>query len=131
MLAILQLEDRTPSSSRLEYWMVGIMRQIVGILASESELGFAILPWKSSYVVLFPAAGRAVAVLAGSKDAALVDNDWVRHVEAATVSIGNKSTENARDDSRCRTDNAREVPGSVGVASAYKEDAPAVACVVS
>jgi hypothetical protein len=131
MLAILLLEDTASSSPRLEYWAVGIMRQTVGILASESELGFAILPWKSSYVVLSPVAGRAVVVLAGSEVVALVDNDWIRHVEEATVSIGNKSTDNARDDSRCRTDNAQEVSGSVGVASANKEDAPAVACVVS
>ncbi len=71
------------------------MRHTVGILASESEVGFAILPVKSQYVIASPAAGRAVAVLAGSEVAAMVDNDRVRRVEAATVSIGTKSTDNA------------------------------------
>jgi hypothetical protein len=82
-------------SLRLEYWVVVIMRHTVGILASESEVGFAILPVKSQYVIASPAAGRAVAVLAGSEVAAMVDNDRVRRVEAATVSIGTKSTDNA------------------------------------
>ncbi len=86
---------------------------------------------KSPYVAASPAAGRAVVVLVGSEMAAMVDNDQVRHVEAATVSVRTKSTDNARDDPRCCTDNAREVPGSVGVANVDKEDAPAVACVVS
>ena len=70
-------------------------------------------------------------VLAGNEVAAMVDHDRVRHVEAATVSVGTKSTDNAQDNPWCRTDNAREVPGSVGVANVDKEDAPAVACVVS
>jgi hypothetical protein len=111
--------------------VVVIMLHTVGIVASESEVGFAILPVKSPYVIASPAAGRAVAVLAGSEVAAMVDDDQVRRVEAATVSIGTKSTDNARDDPRCRTDNAREVPGSVGVADVDKEDAPAAACVIS
>jgi hypothetical protein len=89
----------------------------VGILAS--EVGFAILPVKSPYVIASPAAGSAVAVLAGSEVAAMVDDDRVRHVEAATVSIGTESTDNARDDPRCRTDNAREVPRYVGVCVCY------------
>ncbi len=61
----------------------------------------------------------------------MVDNDRVRRVEAATVSVGTESTDNAQDNPRCRTDNAREVPGFMGVANVDKEDAPAVACVVS
>ncbi len=105
------------------------MQHTVGILAS--EVGFAILPVKSPSVIASPAAGRAVAVLAGSEVAAMVDDDRVRHVEAATVSVGTKSTDNALDDPRCHTDNAREVPGSVRVANVDKEDASAVACVVS
>ncbi len=127
-MGILRSEDTAPLL-RLEYWAVGIMRHTVGILAS--EVGFAILPVKTQYVIASPAAGRAVAVLAGSEVVALVDDDRVRRVEAATVSIGTKSTDSARDDPWCRTDNAREVPGSVGVADIDKEDAPAVACVVS
>jgi hypothetical protein len=126
--AILLSEDTAPSL-RLEYWAVGIMRHTVGILAS--ELGFAILPVKSPYVIASPAAGRAVAVLVGSEVAAMVDDDRVRRVEAATVSVGTESTDNVRDDPRCRTDNAREVLGSVGVVNVDKENAPAVACVVS
>jgi hypothetical protein len=130
MSAILLSEDMAPLL-RLEYWVVVIMWHTVGILASESEVGFAILPVKSPYVIASPAVGRAVAVLAGSEVAAMVDDDWVRRVEAATMSIGTKSTDNAQVDPRCRTDNAREVPGSVEVANIDKEDAPAVACVVS
>jgi hypothetical protein len=49
----------------------------------------------SPYVIASPAVGRAVVVLAGSEVAAMVDDDWVRHVEAATVSIGTESTDNA------------------------------------
>ncbi len=105
------------------------MRHTVGILAS--EVGFAILPMKSPSVIASPAAGRAVAVLAGSEVVAMVDNDRVRRVEAATMSIGTDSTDNSQDNPRCRTDNAREVPESVGVADVDKEDAPAVACEVS
>jgi hypothetical protein len=130
MSAILLSKDTAPSL-RLEYWAIVIMRHTVGILASESEVGFAILPVKSPYVIASPAVGRAVAVLAGSEVAAMVDEDQVRHVEAATVSVGTKSTDNAQDNPWCRTDNAREVPGSVGVADIDKEDAPTVACVVS
>ncbi len=87
MLVRLLLKDTAPSL-RLEYWAVVIMWHTVGILPSESELGFAILAVKSPYVIASPAVGRAVAVLAGSEVAAMVDNDWVRRVEAATVSIG-------------------------------------------
>ncbi len=107
------------------------MRHTVGILASESEVRFAILPVKSPYVIASPAVGRAMVVLAGSEVAAMVDNDQVRHVEAATMSVGTESTDNAQDNPRCHTDNAQEVPGSMGVANVNKEDAPAVACVVS
>jgi hypothetical protein len=128
MLAVLLLEDMAPSL-RLEYWAVVIMRHTVGILAS--EVGFAILPVKSPYVIASSAAGRAVAVLAGSEVAAMVDDDQVRRVVAATVSIGTESTDNVQDNPRCRTDNAQEVPEFVGVANVNKEDAPAVACVVS
>jgi hypothetical protein len=103
MLVILLSEDTAPLL-RLEYWGVGIMRHTVDILAS--ELGFAILPVKSPSVIASPVAGRAVAVLAGSEVAAMVDNDQVRHVEAATVSVGTKSTDNAQDNPWCRTDNA-------------------------
>jgi hypothetical protein len=62
---------------------------------------------------------------------AMVEDDRVKRVEAATMSIRTESTDNARDDPQCRTDNAREVPGSMGVSNANKEDAPTVACVVS
>ena len=123
MLAILLSEDTAPSL-RLEYWAVGIMRHTVAILAS--EVGFAILPVKSPSVIASPAVGRAVVVLAGSEVAAMVDDDWVRHVEAATMSVRTESTDNARDNPRCRTDNAQEVPGSMGVTSVDKK----VACVV-
>jgi hypothetical protein len=128
MLAILLLEDTAPLL-RLEYWVVVIMRHTMGILTS--EVGFAILPVKSPSVIASPVVGRAVAVLASSEVAAMVYNDRVRHVEAATVSIRTKSTDNAQDDPRCHTDNAREVPGSVGVADVDKEDPPTVACVES
>jgi hypothetical protein len=92
MSAILLSEDTAPLL-RLEYWVVVIMRHTVGILASEVE--FAILPVKSPSVIASPAVGRAVVVLAGSEVAAMVDKDRVRRVEAATVSIGTKSTDNA------------------------------------
>jgi hypothetical protein len=128
MSAILLLEDTAPLL-RLEYWVVAIMRHTVGTLAS--EVGFAILPMKSPSVIASPAVGRAVAVLAGSEVAAMVDDDQVRRVEAATMSIGTNSTDNTQVDPRFHTDNAREVPGSVGVAAVDKEDAPTVACVVS
>jgi hypothetical protein len=94
MLAILLSEDTAPSL-RLEYWAVVIMLHTVGILASESEVGFAILPVRSPYVIASLAVGRVVTVLAGIEVAAMVDDDRVRHVEAATVSVGTKSTDNA------------------------------------
>ncbi len=128
MVAILLSED-TASSLRLEYWEVGILQHTEGILTS--EVGFVILPVKSPYVIASPAAGRAVAVLAGSEVEAMVDDDRVRRVETATVSIGTKSTDNVRDNPRCRKDNAQEIPGPVGVAGVDKEDACTVACVVS
>jgi hypothetical protein len=96
------------------------MRHTVGILASESEVEFAILPVKSPYVIASPVAGRAVVVLAGSEVAAMVDNDRVRRVEAATVSVRSKSTDNVQDDPWCHTDNVREVLGSMGVANVDK-----------
>ncbi len=70
-------------------------------------------------------------VVAGTEVLALVDDDWVGHAEAATVSIGTKRADHARDNSRCRTDDAREVPGSGGVVDIDKESTPAVACAVS
>ncbi len=62
---------------------------------------------------------------------ALVDDDRVGRAEAATVSIGTERADHAQDNSRCRTNNAREVPGSGGVGDVDKELAPAVACEVS
>jgi hypothetical protein len=128
MSAILLSEDMAPSL-RLEYWAVVIMQHTLGMLAS--EVGLAILPVEIPSVIASPVVGRAVAVLAGSEVAAMVNNDRVRRVEAATMIIGTKSTDNVRDNPRCRTDNAREVPGSVGIANVNKENAPAIACVVS
>jgi hypothetical protein len=128
MSALLLLEDTAPLLT-LEYCAVVIILQTVGILAL--EVGLAILPVKFPSVIASPAAGREVAVLACSEVAAMVDNDRVRHVDAATMRAGTKSTDNARDDPWCRTDNARDVFGSVGVADVDKEDAPAVACVES
>jgi hypothetical protein len=52
-------------------------------------------------------------------------------LSAATVSIGTERADHARDDPRCHTDDAREVPGSRGVVDVDKELAPAVACAVS
>jgi hypothetical protein len=101
------------------------MEQLVGILASEYEVMFAILPW------ITPAAGWGLAVPAGSEVSALVDDDQVGRAEAAAVSIKTERADHARDDPRCRTDNVREVPGSGGVADVDKELAPAVACAVS
>jgi hypothetical protein len=72
-----------------------------------------------------------VAVLGGSEVAVMVDDDQVRHVDVATMRVGTKSTDNARDNPWCCTDNARDIPGSVGVTNVDKEDAPAVACVES
>jgi hypothetical protein len=128
MSALLLSEDTAPSLT-MEYWAVVIMRQTVGILAL--EIGFAILPVKILSVIESPAAGRAVAVLAGSEVAAMVDDDLVRRVDAATMRIGTESTDNAQNNPWCRTDNAQDVPGSVGVANVDKEDALAVACVES
>jgi hypothetical protein len=92
MLALLLSEDTAPSLT-LEYWAEVIMRQTVGILAS--EVWFAILPVKIPFVIASPAADRAVAVLAGSEVAAMVDNDQVGRVDAATMRVGTKSTDNA------------------------------------
>jgi hypothetical protein len=128
-MSVLLLSEDTAPSLTLEYWAVVIMRQTVGILAL--EVGFAIIPVKIQSVIASPAAGRAVAVLAGSEVAAMVDDDRVRHVDAATVRVGTKSTDNVQDNPWCRTDNARDIPGSVGVANVDKEDALAVACVES
>ena len=72
-----------------------------------------------------------MTVVAGTKVSAMVDNDRVGRAEAATVSVGTERADHARDDSPCRTDDAREVPGSGGVVDIDKELAPAVACAVS
>jgi hypothetical protein len=85
-----------------------------------------ILPW-----TIRPAAGWGMMVVEGTEVLALVDDDQVGRAEAATVSIGTKRADHARDDSRCRTDDAREVPGSGGVVDVDKELAPDVACAVS
>ncbi len=56
-------------------------------------------------------------VVAGTEVSAMVDNDRVGRAEAATVSVGTERADHARDDSPCRTDDAREVPcfrGSCG-----------------
>jgi hypothetical protein len=103
------------------------MWQTLGIIALEEV--FAILPVKIPSVTASPVAGRAVAVIAGSEVAAMADNDRVRRVDAATVRVGTGSTDNARDDPWCRTDNVQDDPGSLGVADLDKEDAPAVAYV--
>ncbi len=128
MSALLLSEDTAPSLT-LEYWAVVIMWHTVGIIAL--EVGFAILPVKIPSVTASPAAGRAVTVLVGSEVAAMVDNDRVRRVDAATMRVSTESTDNARDDPWCRTDNACDDSGSLGVADLDKEDAPAVACVES
>jgi hypothetical protein len=72
-----------------------------------------------------------MTVVVGTKVSAMVEDDRVGRAEAATVSIGTKRADHAREDSQCRTDNAREVPGSGGVVDVDKELAPAVACAVS
>jgi hypothetical protein len=128
MPALLLSEDTAPLLT-LEYWAVVIMQQSVSIIAL--EVRFAILPVKNPSVTASPAAGREVAVLAGSEVAAMVEDDRVRHVDAATVRVGTKSTDNAQDDPWCRTVNAQDNPGSLGVAGLDKEDAPTVACVES
>jgi hypothetical protein len=78
-----------------------------------------------------PAAGWGMTVVAGTEVSALVDDDRVGRAEAATVSVRTKRADHAQDNSRCRTDDAREVPGSGGVVDIDKELAPAVACAVS
>ena len=70
-------------------------------------------------------------MVAGTEMSAMVDDDQVGRAEAATVSVATKRADHARDDSPCRTDDAREVPGSGGVVDVDKELAPAVACAVS
>ncbi len=77
------------------------------------------------------AAGGGMTVVAGTKVSAMVDDDQVGCAEAATVSVGTKRADHAQDNSPCRTDDAREVPGSGGVVDGDKELAPAVACAVS
>jgi hypothetical protein len=72
-----------------------------------------------------------MTVVAGTKVSAMVDNDRVGCAEAATVSVGTKRADHARDNSPCHTDDAREVPVSGGVVDIDKELAPAVACAVS
>jgi hypothetical protein len=72
-----------------------------------------------------------MTVVVGTKVSAMVDNDRVGHAEAATVSVGTERADHAQDDSPCRTDDAREVPGSGGVVDVDKELAPTVACAVS
>ena len=62
-----------------------------------------------------PAAGGGTTGVAGTEVLAMVDDDGVGHAEAATVSVGTESADRARDDPPCRTDDAREVPGSGGV----------------
>ncbi len=72
-----------------------------------------------------------MTVAADTKLSAMVDDDRVGRAEAATVSVGTERADHAQDNSPCRTDNAREVPGSGGVGDVDKELAPAVACAVS
>jgi hypothetical protein len=86
----------------------------------------AIIPQTTS-----PALGGGMTGVAGTKVLAIVDDDRVGRAEAATVSIGTKRADHARDNSPCRTDNAQEVPGSGGAGDVDKELAPAVACAVS
>ena len=78
-----------------------------------------------------PAAGGGMTGVAGTEVSAMVDDDRVGRAEAATVSVGTERADHARDNSPCRTDDAREVPGSGGVGGIDKELAPAVACAVS
>ncbi len=84
----------------------------------------------SSWMIT-PAAGGRMTVVAGTEVSALVDDDRVGRTEAATVSVGTERADHGRDNSRCRTDNAWEVPGSRGVVDVDKELTPTVACVVS
>ncbi len=60
-----------------------------------------ILPW-----TITPVVGWGMRVVAGTEVSALVDDDWVGHAEAATVSIGTKRADHAQGDSRCRKDDA-------------------------
>ncbi len=62
-----------------------------------------------------PAAGGGMTGVAGTEVSAMVDDDRVGRAEAATVSVGTERADRARDDPPCRTDDAREVPGSGGV----------------
>ncbi len=78
-----------------------------------------------------PASGGGMTGVAGTKVLAMVDDDRVGHAKAATVSVGTERADHAQDDSPCRTDDAREVPGSGGLEDVDKELAPAVACAVS
>ncbi len=78
-----------------------------------------------------PASGGGMTGVAGTKVSTMVDDDRVGSAKAATVSVGTERADHARDDSTCRTDDAREVPGSRGVGDVDKELAPAVACAVS
>jgi hypothetical protein len=102
----------------LKHWAVVIMWQTVGIIAS--EVAFAKLPVGFPSVTASSVAGRVVAVLAGSEVAAMADDDRVRHVDAATLRVNTRSTDNARVDA-----------GSLGVVDLDKEDAATVACVAS
>jgi hypothetical protein len=78
-----------------------------------------------------PASGGGMTGVEGTEVLAIVDDDRVGRAEAATVSVGTERADHARDDSPCRTDYAREVPGSWGVGDVDKELAPTVACAVS
>ncbi len=71
-----------------------------------------------------PVAHGGMTGVAGTEVSAMVDNDRVGRAEAATVSVGTERTDHARDDSPCRTDDAREVPGSGGVGDLTKNWLP-------
>ncbi len=62
-----------------------------------------------------PAAGGGMTGVAGTEVSAMVDDDRVGRAEAATVSVGTERADRAQNDPPCRTDDAREVPGSGGV----------------
>ncbi len=113
---------------RHQHWYGGgqIMEQLVGIFAWEYEVMLVVVPW-----TIIPPAGGGMTVVAGTEVSAMVDDDRVGRAEAATVSFGTERVDHARDDSRWRTDDAQEVPGSGGVVDLDKELAPAVACAVS
>jgi hypothetical protein len=78
-----------------------------------------------------PSLGGGMTGVAGTEVSAMVDDDRVGRAEVATVSIRTERADHAQDDSPCRTDNSREVPGSGGAGDVDKELAPAVACAVS